>query len=143
MKLVPCIGLTTLCFGCSQKSGGAAEQPIRGEVRNVSSTCKAVEYDSLGYQDLECEIQGELALSGVAAGENPWNAFLQRLVNGKEDVVVASNLFGRSVLTIVTIEGAGKFADSYVEKRPLKDARPPPKIEYRVVALQPLVSVKQ
>lgn len=138
MRPLAMVSLVTVCIGCKAFDRQQATEPqqIEVEVRNASSSCKSTVYTILDKQTISYTIRADVVLTGDGAKDHPWAGYAQRIVNGDQSQPISAMPW------VLILAGTGKFDDYYSEDRPINDSRPPPKFEYKVVALQPLSSVR-
>jgi hypothetical protein len=126
MKLAAVVSLGIgLLFACNQPT------PIHAEIKNASTSCQTTS-NYLGQTATTCTTVAEVVLSGEPAWQHPWIAYLDRVVDGKEDEAGTS-------FAVIVVRGSGKFTTTLAEKH--SDKQGTPQVGFKVLGLQPLTPV--
>lgn len=130
------VALAAVAACSATPSPNSGRDPTQADVRNVSASCSTQEYNALNHKTVSCQVTAEVVVSGPDS-TRPRLAYIRKFVNEKEQPRSAA-----PVNAVLILDGRGTMLDYVMEDRPLTDPGQPPKIEYRVGALQPLEPVK-
>src|SRR4051812_21650023 len=105
------------------------EAPVHAEIRNASTSCQT-NSSYLATNATTCTTVAEVFLSGESANQHPWLAYVDRLIDGKEDEAGPA-------IGVLVVSGSGKFRSTFSGTR--GDNRDNPQIGFKVLALQALI----
>src|SRR3954467_15764296 len=83
-------------------------QPVHAEIRNTSTSCQPNSNYLAG--GTNCSTVAEVVLAGDAARRHPWLAYVDRIVDGREDD-------SGPTIAVIVVNGSGKFSSTFSERR--------------------------